>query len=127
LVVTAPRRAWWMLRYTLGGRTREMGLGAADPEGRDGRTLVEARERAAEERKLLRAGIDPLARREEKARAAQDQAARRNFREAAEALIAEKSAEWRNPKHRAQWASTLATYAYPVLGAMASRRSASRR
>jgi hypothetical protein len=38
------------------------------------------------------------------------------FRECAERHIAAHEAGWKNAKHRAQWKSTLATYAYPVLG-----------
>ena len=38
------------------------------------------------------------------------------FREAAERFITGNKAGWRNAKHRAQWGSTLATYAYPHMG-----------
>ena len=31
-------------------------------------------------------------------------------------MIASHEAAWKNPKHRAQWKATLATYAYPVFG-----------
>ena len=40
----------------------------------------------------------------------------RTFRDVAEEVIAHKEAGWRNPKHRQQWRSTLATYAYPIVG-----------
>src|SRR5262249_37342206 len=35
----------------------------------------------------------------------------------AERYIASHKAAWRNPKHAAQWPSTLATYVYPIFGA----------
>jgi integrase len=38
------------------------------------------------------------------------------FRQCAEAYIAAHEAGWRNAKHAAQWPSTLATYAYPIIG-----------
>jgi integrase len=38
------------------------------------------------------------------------------FEQCASKYIAVKSAEWSNAKHAAQWAATLATYAYPVIG-----------
>jgi integrase len=38
------------------------------------------------------------------------------FREAASAYIDTQKAAWRNAKHRAQWTSTLETYAFPVFG-----------
>ncbi|MFC7538807.1 tyrosine-type recombinase/integrase [Siccirubricoccus deserti] len=119
LVVTGPKRAWWMLRYALAGKQREMGLGAADPDGRNGYTLAAARERAAEQRKHLRAGTDPLEhRRAAEAAAERAAGALRTFRECAEAFLAEKGPEWRNAKHRAQWGATLATYAYPTIGSL---------
>lgn len=42
----------------------------------------------------------------------------RTFAEMADAYIAAKRAGWRSAKHAAQWQSTLATYAMPVLGPM---------
>ncbi|WP_198374047.1 tyrosine-type recombinase/integrase [Neoroseomonas rubea] len=127
LVVTGKGRGWWMLRYmaetlSKAGKplSREMGLGAADPDGVDGFTLAEARDRADQARRLLRDGIDPLAHRkaEETARKRATEA-RRTFREAAEAFILSKSPEWANEKHAAQWRATLTTYAYPRLGDLA--------
>lgn len=41
-----------------------------------------------------------------------------NFRKAAEQYVAAHKAGWRNPKHQQQWESTLATYAYPILGSL---------
>jgi len=40
------------------------------------------------------------------------------FRKCAEAYVAENAPKWSNVKHRAQWASTLAAYAYPTIGEM---------
>jgi integrase len=40
------------------------------------------------------------------------------FKQAAEQCIADRRANWRNAKHAAQWNSTLATYAYPILGSI---------
>ncbi len=94
----------WLFRYQRHGRRREIGLGAYPVVG-----LGEARDLALELRRALHRGEDPrrILRRDE---------AVRSFREAAEALIAAKGDAWRNAKHRAQWRSTLATYAFPVLG-----------
>ncbi|MFP4181592.1 MAG: tyrosine-type recombinase/integrase, partial [Thiohalospira sp.] len=39
-----------------------------------------------------------------------------SFQEAANKVVARKEQEFRNPKHAAQWMSTLRTYAFPVLG-----------
>ncbi len=110
-VRAADKRAW-VLRYTLHGRTRDMGLGAF-PEV----SLAEARKRAADARRLMSRGEDPVAARqrataEAVAAAAED----RTFRAAAKAVIEGKRPGWRNPKHAAQWAATLERYAYPVFG-----------
>ena len=62
-------------------------------------------------------GIDPIdAKREgrEKARAAQGDATL--FREAAESFIAAHGSTWKSEKHKAQWRTTLETYAYPRIG-----------
>ena len=102
----------WIYRYMLRRRSRDMGLGGVDVV-----SLAEAREKALESRKLVKAGVDPIdARNAERARQAVDAASSRSFRECAERYIASHESGWRNPKHRAQWSNTLATYAYPVFG-----------
>jgi len=100
----------WVLRFMRAGKSRDMGLGAY-PEV----PLAEARERAAAARKLIRAGSDPLEARQS-AEAARTATISHTFRAAAEELMADKGKGWRNPKHRAQWASTLQSYAFPVFG-----------
>ena len=64
----------WVYRYVIDGRQRYMGLGPlADPEGRWGLTLAEAREKASDAHKLRLRGLDPLEerRRQEQARIAE--------------------------------------------------------
>jgi integrase len=115
----------WTLRYAIGGKSREMGLGPYDADGKAGLTLAEAREAAEEPRAVLRAGLDPMAERDRKAaeakaeaerQAAEAQAKARVFRDVAAEYIATHSPGWRNAKHRAQWSATLAAYAYPTIG-----------
>lgn len=108
-VGTAGRRSW-VLRYRFGAKRRDMGLGDYP-----GVSLKEARERAAAARAHLKAGRDPLDARREAA-AEGEQARTRTFRAAAEALLADKERGWRNAKHRAQWRTTLETYAFSRLG-----------
>ncbi|MBL8550454.1 MAG: tyrosine-type recombinase/integrase [Hyphomonadaceae bacterium] len=124
----APRRSW-VVRYTLAGKRREMGLGPAAEVDLD-----TARELARDVRKAARANRDPINERRDRkttalaaaarATAAAAQAEARNakpgfmtFKDCAEAYMAAHEAGWRNDKHAAQWRSTLKTYAYPVLGA----------
>jgi len=106
----------WVLRYTFGGKRRDMGLGAYPAV-----TLADAREAADEARKLLRRGSDPLLARGA-SMVAQAQAAATalakslTFREAAEATIKAKRDGWSNPKHAAQWLATLEQHAFPKIG-----------
>lgn len=106
LKVKQSGAGYWIFRYRRNGRDREMGLGPL----RDV-SLVKAREQARELRETLRTGGDPKA---ERARARARIVP--SFRECAERLIEQKSVEWHNAKHAAQWTSTLANYAYPRLG-----------
>lgn len=115
----------WTLRFMVGGKPREMGLGPYDADGKAGLTLAQAREAAEGPRALLRAGLDPMAERDRKAAeakaeaerlAAQAEAKARVFRDVAAEYIAAHSPGWRNAKHRAQWTATLATYAEPTIG-----------
>ena len=123
LRIAGPGLGKWTLRYMLQGKAREMGLGAFDPDGKDGVTLAQARVKADEVRAVLRQGVDPLEQRkaeaaaEERAKAAAV-AATRTFRDVAEMHVSAHEAGWRNAKHRAQWRSTLEAYAYPTLGSM---------
>jgi integrase len=102
----------WILRVTIGARRREMGLGGY-PEV----SLADARTLARQARQRIRDGIDPIEERRAARSALLASAANiMTFKTAAEALIASKEAEWKNPKHREQWKATLERYAYPTLG-----------
>jgi hypothetical protein len=97
----------WIFRYTRAGKPAEMGLGSALTT-----TLREAREKAHDARRLVAAGINPIEARRE-ARVAS--VPKPSFGQCALALIATKQSEWRNVKHRQQWATTLETYCAPIL------------
>lgn len=102
----------WVFRFREGAKLREMGLGATHTL-----SLAEARDAALLCRKQRLAGLDPIAaRREARAKAQLEAAKAVTFQQCAESFIASHKAAWTNPKHAAQWGSTLATYAYPVLG-----------
>ena len=112
LQVTPSGARSWLLRVTVGDKRREVGLGAfADV------TLAQAREKAREIRQAVAQGGDPVAERAA-ARSAQIAASglEMTFDEATRKFLESKSAEWSNPKHAAQWGSTLAKYASPVIG-----------
>src|SRR5262245_10980205 len=104
----------WVFRFMLNGRPRWMGVGPVHTIG-----LAEARNRAAGFRLQRHDGIDPIEkRRAEKLKARFDAAKAVTFNECAARYIASHKAGWRNTKHAAQWAATLATYAEPVIGGL---------
>ena len=99
----------WLFRYRLpGGRTRDMGLGSVDDV-----TLSKARDLASKARERIRAGEDPI---EARTAAAIGEDPGKTFREVGDDYVRAQQVAWKNRVHRAQWASTLATYVYPVLG-----------
>jgi integrase len=104
----------WVFRYTAGGRERYMGLGPlADV------TLAMAREKALEARRLRLEGVDPIdARRAAKAQKQVEAAKSKTFQECAEEFMRDNAREWTNGKHALEWRSTLARYAYPVIGSL---------
>ena len=104
----------WIYRFTLAGRTREMGLGSATVIG-----LAAARDKAAECRRQRSEGNDPIQlRNAERAQAALAAAQSMTFKECREKFIAAQRAGWRNQKHRAQWETTLECYVEPIFGAV---------
>ena len=110
----------WILRFMLNGKPRTMGLGAYG-DGSSGVSLAKARELAAEARSLVKSGVDPIGAREQainagRAAAALSIARAKTFKEVALEYVQAQEAGWKNPKHRAQWLSTLDTYAFPILG-----------
>ena len=101
----------WVFRYRVAGKLREMGLGSEHSI-----SLADARQAAAECRKLRLRGSDPIEVRRQERTQAKLGAASMTFRQCAERYIAAHQAGWRNAKHTSQWRNTLATYAFPVFG-----------
>ncbi|MEW8287617.1 MAG: Arm DNA-binding domain-containing protein [Candidatus Thiodiazotropha endolucinida] len=97
----------WVFRYRWKGKRPEIGLGAYSNV-----PLAEAREKMADCRKLIRKGIDPR----HQTKVNDDNENIPSFRECSESFIKDKRSEWKNVKHVEQWKSTLATYAYPIIG-----------
>src|SRR6516225_3317486 len=106
--------ASWVYRYMLRGRARMMGLGPLALYG-----LAEARAKALDARRLRHEGIDPIGARHAQAVQQRLAAAREmTFRQCAARLIEAMRPSWRSNVHVAQWETTLATYADPVIGAL---------
>ena len=72
-------------------------------------SLKEAREKAAEGRALVKAGVDPLAEWNKP-----DQEEVPTFGKMADDFVEAHKGGWRNDKHDAQWAMTLTTYCEPI-------------
>ena len=100
----------WYQRVTIHGKRRNIGLG-----GYPSVTLADAREMAVANLLAIKQGKDPLA---EKHQAAEEnrRTTAPTFAEAARQVIELRRPTWSSQKHAEQWASTLATYAYPVIG-----------
>ena len=110
-VYDAGQRAW-VLRTMVAGKRREFGLG-----GYPTVLPASARDRARATLDKIFAGLDPTEEKQRQRsalRAAKAKAV--SFGKVAEQYIAQHEAGWKNPKHAAQWTSTLTTYAYPVIG-----------
>ena len=105
LIVDPSGAKRWMIRTTIQGRRRDIGLGSAALV-----TLAEARDAAMQIRKSARAGRNPVAERRN------ERAVVPTFAEAAEQVHREHKGSWRNDKHGAQWLNTLRQYANPILG-----------
>jgi integrase len=101
----------WLLRYTLHGRARQMGLGAFPDVG-----LADARERARLERLRLSEGLDPLEERgRQRAEQRRAQASTMLFRDAAKAVIADRGGL--SAESQRQWQASVDA-CDPVLGSI---------
>ena len=118
LAVAKSGAAFWALRYsTKSGQRRLMTLEPYEPI--DAPKLKALEWRAAELRKQIKAGRDPLAEKltaANKTAAASIKRAVDTFEDVARDDIAHHKDGWKNPKHRQQWENTLATYVYPIIG-----------
>ena len=80
-------------------------------------SLADARRKAADCHKLLDGHVDPIQHRKAARTAAALTSAKTiTFKEAAARYIAMRSKGLKNTKHVAQWGTTIATYAEPILG-----------
>jgi integrase len=114
LQVTETGARTWLFRFRHSGKARAMGLGPLHTI-----SLAEARIKARACRQQLLEGIDPVeARKATRVGELLAAAKTMTFRECAERYIEAHQAGWRNSKHAKQWPSTLAAYAYPMLGAL---------
>lgn len=105
LVVDDSGARRWVLRTMVHGKRRDIGLGGASLV-----SLAEARQKAIDLRKAAREGGDPIKVRDK------DKKHAPTFAEAARTVHKAHAASWKNPKHAAQWITSLEQYAFPLIG-----------
>ena len=106
-----PSRSW-ILRHRSAGKRRPLGLGAYPAV-----SLAEAREQARVLLQDARSGVDLVAQKRARRSALIVAASRqKTFEECALAYLKAHASDYSNTKHRQQWASTLRTYAFPIIG-----------
>lgn len=102
LVVSGSGARKWVLRFTWRGAAKEMGLGSANDV-----PLIDAREKAADARRTIAKGLNPIDERKRDGGIP-------TFGSIADDVCETLSAGFRNEKHKAQWRTTLSTYAAPL-------------
>jgi hypothetical protein len=102
LIVSETGARKWVFRFQWRGRAKERGLGSASDV-----PLAEARLRAGDARLMLAKGINPI-------EAAKRDRGAPTFGAMADQVCETLASGFRNPKHRAQWKSTLQTHAAPL-------------
>jgi integrase len=102
LIVSARGARKWVLRFTWRGRAKEMGLGSATNV-----PLADAREKAATAMRKIAQGLNPIDERKRDSGIP-------TFGEMADSVREALSAGFRNEKHKAQWKTTLESYAAPL-------------
>src|SRR3954452_9464954 len=98
LVVDPSDAKRWLFLFRWGGKLKEMGLG-----GLGAVSLAEAREKAAEARRVLAGGKNPI---DERRAAEAVREAAATFGAFADSIVASLSPGFRNAKHRQQWKSS---------------------
>ncbi len=113
LAVSATGGKSWILRTRHEGKRPEIGLGSFVEV-----SLADAREIAADVRKLARKGIDPRTWKKHLTDDEEGHTSAPTFDQCIQQAMRKVSAELSNPKHIAQWTSTLQQYASPVIGSV---------
>jgi len=105
LVVSNAGARKWVLRFSINGKRREMGLGSYPDVG-----LADVRSKASACQQQAAAGNDPI-----EARRIEPEAIP-TFTTCAARFIRAHRRGWKNAKHARQWVSTMKTYAKPSIG-----------
>jgi integrase len=104
-IQTAGKSRTWIYRYSLNGRTHDLGLGSLNRV-----TVAKAEALADELRDKIARGIDPKLERGER------RIKTPTFREIAVEYLKRTLPGLKHPKSREQWGNSLAAYVYPHIG-----------
>jgi integrase len=118
----APRTKSWLFTYQRANKRREMGLGALSAID-----VKQAKALAAEQRELLRRGVDPIEERKRRKAAETANDSDRviiTFEAVARAYLESREQRW-TERHVHDWRSSMARHVYPSLGAKAVRKVSS--
>lgn len=107
LIKRTKQAGKWILRLAVVGRRREMGLGRWPDV-----SIAEARDRAAQARKILREGLDPIVEREK----AKFGVSRLTVAEAIASCFEARKAELKSDGTAGRWMSPLKVHIIPKLG-----------
>jgi integrase len=94
----------WVQRVMVNGKRKDLAIGPTSVV-----SLLEAREATVDNKRLIRSGGDPSRKAVETIP---------TFKEAAHTVHELHKPQWRNPKHAAQFISTLETYAFPRIAGL---------
>jgi integrase len=103
----------WLLRFVSPetNKRREMGFGVYPEVG-----ITEARKAAAATRELIRDGRDPIEARKAITHARHRDARALTFEKAARKVHEDLQPGWQNPRHAANWITSLEMYVFPHIG-----------
>lgn len=127
LIVRDTGSRQWLLRIQASGKRRDLGLGTADTSTRTKEaaaeseripllqrrllTLAEARDKADAYRRLVKAGLDPVAERDKLIITTP------TFEQAARDCHTALKEGWKNQRHIDSWLSSLQAHVFPAIGA----------
>lgn len=110
LVKSERARGKWLVRVVVNGKRREMGLGRWPDV-----SIMEARQRAADARKLVRDAVDPV----EARKKARRPVYRLTVKEAVEGCLEARKAQLKGDGIAGRWLSPLKVHVFPKIGELA--------
>lgn len=102
----------WVQRIVIDGKRRDIAMGGV------GQDIAKVRALAEENQSIARKGRDPIAERRKREAAERIENEAHTFEQVARLLHTRDLPTWKNPKHAAQWLSTMEKYVFDKFGAI---------